>query len=353
MNSLFPDPQEEELKRKLLSRQYNPSIYDKPLIGNEQTAGIARNVEGGLMTLFGAAPNPKNDIATKIALLNYKDQLADNPLKDELMKSQINANNSVAQATAPEGFVKIGNKVERDPGFVTDEKKQNDLNGRLKLLTNDLDPSRYRSGAFGISKQVYDRGERLKALADQSNMQAGGADKRQMEEFAIGLNAMLSGSNTGAQQQVAALVPHTWWGGAQGIKEYLSNNPTGLDQQKFVGRMMETIDREMTVAKQQMDRTRYQRLAQYKDVLEKHKPEFEDTLQGAGMDPEEYYNWQKQGNPPISATGVDAFAAAKNGNTPNIPGGSNKIPSFNTLQEAEAQGYKGPAVIGGVKGVVS
>jgi len=260
--------------------------------------------------------NSEDDLSTKLALLNYKDQLSENPLKDELMKSQINANNAMATGDAPQGFVRAGGKIVSDPTFVSqqdsqkiEDKKTSDYEKRLGQLNKDIDPSRYRAGAFGDSKKVFDRGERLQTLGEQAqNLQKGGADKRQMEEFAIGLNAMLSGSNQGAQQQVQALVPHTWWGGAQGIGEYLTNNPTGLGQQKFVQRMLDTISREQEVAKQQMDRTRYARLTQYKDILEGHKQDFEDQMRGF--------------RPPISATGAETFKAAKGGQTPNIPGGN-------------------------------
>lgn len=170
---------------------------------------------------------------------------------------------------------------------------------RLTALGDALDPSKARAGAFGVSKQVYDRAERLESLA--SAYKDGNLDSRQVEELAIGLTAMLSGANTGAAQQVKSLVPNTIWGNAQKVKEWLVNEPQGLQQQQFVSRMLGSISREKSTASDQIKRTQFQRIGRYADLEQKNPDGFSNALQSAGIDPQEYQQWKKGGYKPMSA----------------------------------------------------
>lgn len=170
---------------------------------------------------------------------------------------------------------------------------------RLTALGDALDASKQRAGAFGVSKQVFDRAERLQTLA--SAFQSGNLDSRQIEEMAIGLNAMLSGSNTGAQQQVKALVPSSIMGNAQKFKEWLVNEPQGTNQQAFVNRMLGSIEREKATADDQMKRTQFQRAMKYQDLEKSNPDEFYNALQSVGRDPEEYKSWKKGGFKSIDA----------------------------------------------------
>ena len=170
---------------------------------------------------------------------------------------------------------------------------------RLTKMGEALDPSKSSRTPLGLSKQVFDRAERLETLA--SAFSDGNLDSRQIEELAIGLNAMLSGSNTGAQHQVESLVPKSVWGNTQKLTEFLTNAPRGTGQQEFVKRMLGSIGREKLTAADQIKRTQFQRLSQFQD-LEKDAPdEFKNTLQSFGVDPAEYQSWKKGGFKPMSA----------------------------------------------------
>lgn len=170
---------------------------------------------------------------------------------------------------------------------------------RMTQLGDALDPSKQRGGAFGVSKQVFDRAERMETLANA--YKDGNLDSRQIEEMAIGLNAMLSGANTGASEQVKSLVPRTIVGNTQKFKEWLTNDPQGLQQQAFVQRMLGSIGREKATAGDQMKRTQFQRIARYADLENKDRDGFENTLRSSGVDPDEYRSWKKSGYKPMSA----------------------------------------------------
>ena len=189
------------------------------------------------------------------------------------------------------------------------EKQNQYTQKRLTALGDALDPSKQRQGSFGVSKQVFDRAERLQTLANA--YADGNIDSRQMEEIAIGLNAMLSGSNVGAQSQVAALVPKTAMGSWQKLKEWLVNEPQGTAQQEFVRRMMGSVEREKKTAADQMKRTQLQRIARYHDLEKTSPDEFYNTIQAAGLDPEEYRQWKAGGMKPIDAVQTQAEMPAR------------------------------------------
>ena len=117
MNNMFSsDSTDEDLKNQVLLRALSnkkPKAYGKPLIGNEQTAGVARAAHNGLMSFFGGTPQFKQDetdnsskLSDQIALLNYKDSLKDPEdeiLSRRLKESQIGAYDAMANATPGEG----------------------------------------------------------------------------------------------------------------------------------------------------------------------------------------------------------------------------------------------------------
>ena len=212
---------------------------------------------------------------------------------------------------APERL-KNPEKTEADKG--REEKR---LDDRVTTMGKDLDPSAFRAGAFGVSKQVFDRSERLESLLGAvDSMQKGDADSRQIEELAIGMNSMLSGSNSGAQETIKGLVPKTVYGDSRKLQEWLTNNPTGTGQKEFVKRMRGTIEREAQTAQDQIKRTRYQRLAKWDDVRTKDPERWDSVARSFDVDPGEYDKWVKGGRKPMGAGGdkgdkSDPYAAYK------------------------------------------
>jgi hypothetical protein len=170
---------------------------------------------------------------------------------------------------------------------------------RFAEFSKAIDPSGQVRGPLGVSKQVFDRAERLESLA--SALPDGNLDSRQVEELAIGLNAMLSGSNTGAQRQVEALVPRSVWGNVKKLTEFLVNNPQGTQQQAFVKRMLGSIAREKQTAADQINRTQFARIAGYSDLEKADPVRFGEVLQSQGVDPETYKQWKSSGFKSISA----------------------------------------------------
>ena len=207
------------------------------------------------------------------------------------------------------------NLADRKPFDIqTSEKNAQFHAKRFTQLGDALDPSKARAGAFGTSKQVYDRAERLQTLANA--YRDNNLDSRQVEELAIGLNSMLSGSNVGAASQVEKLVPKSIMGDKQKLMEWLTNEPKGTNQQEFVKRMLGSIEREKNTASDQIKRTQFERIARYGDLENADPDEFINVLQSAGVDPMEYKSWKKGGYKKASAVQAPEAGGASSGLTP-------------------------------------
>lgn len=67
--------------------------------------------------LGGGKPNDTENDYAKLYAKEAIEKQFENPLNDELKKAQIGAYNSMASAEVPDGFVRVGNKIEKDPTY--------------------------------------------------------------------------------------------------------------------------------------------------------------------------------------------------------------------------------------------
>lgn len=161
---------------------------------------------------------------------------------------------------------------------------ENDNKDAMKLQDTLSKGWTGRSGQAGQVQGKINAAERAQQLLDQISTQKDGADSRQIEELAQSTAALLGGG-TQASSRVDALVPHTFWGKAQGLKEYLTNSPQGLGQQDFQKRLADTIAREKQVAEDQKRQYQIESLAGH-DRLRKNNPDlYERQLRAAGIEP--------------------------------------------------------------------
>jgi hypothetical protein len=293
---------QEERQRRLQNDQRMQSLLtnqtDQKLQGDLEQAGGPSKALTPAMRLVEATTDEKGYLRPKFEVVQPKPKA----LQSKEYQDASGANRIGSYDANTGKFIQSPNdplapKTSAELGF--GEKQDQYNQKRLTALGDALDPSKARAGAFGVSKQVFDRAERLKTLA--SAFPDGNLDSRQIEELAIGLNAMLSGANAGAQRQVEALVPSSIVGNGQKLAEWLTNEPHGTNQVAFVQRMLGSIDREQSTAADQIKRTQMQRVARYAD-LERSSPDaFYNVLESAGLDPQEYKKWRAGGYKPMSA----------------------------------------------------
>lgn len=111
----------------------------------------------------------------------------------------------------------------------------------------------------------------------------------QLQELVIGVNKMLGGSE--AHGAIEALVPKNINMNATAIKDWITSEPHGVNQQKFVDLMAHTLDREKLQAENTIKAAQIKKLkSQYSD-LEKTAPDrFNQFLSTYGITPEQYKN---------------------------------------------------------------
>lgn len=141
-----------------------------------------------------------------------------------------------------------------------------------------------RSGQAGVVQGKLVSAEAAQQLIDQGKTQQGGLDSRQIEELAQSTGKLLGGGAT-ASARIDALVPHTLMGKAQTLQEYLSNNPTGANQQAFVDRMAETVAREKALANNQKLQFQIEGLPSHARLKNSNPTLYNSILQSKGIDP--------------------------------------------------------------------
>jgi len=249
-------------------------------------------------------PQIQANVESQISKLNIPEQF-----KSSLLDHVRQPGNAVAYERAmSEGVIK--NEIERN----SPQKPISEIQGlRLSQAADQRDVDRFTSfnkhidpsaapvrSALGVAKNGFERAERLESLA-KAFKNGNNLRDAEIEELAIGLNAMLTGGAQGARSQVEALVPKTAIGNVSKLKQFLTNNPEGMNQKKFVDRIAGTIEREKNTMAEQMKRAQFARISAYSDLADVYPQRFNESLLSNNIDPEEYAAWKAGGSKTISA----------------------------------------------------
>lgn len=160
------------------------------------------------------------------------------------------------------------------------EKKEGQLNKDIRQFGEALDPTKGRAGLFGDQYGILQRGERLKQLVNKAK---GGLNltPAESEELALGTARLISGAGGTSRSQIQALVPHSLTGESMKAIQWLTNKPTGSQQQEFVQRTMNLIDREQETARNELEKTINKRAKSYSHLSEDKPEEYNDILNTA------------------------------------------------------------------------
>jgi hypothetical protein len=157
-----------------------------------------------------------------------------------------------------------------------------------KQLDDHLDKGWTARGgvAAGNTQQTLNAAEKAEGLIAQGRGQTGGLDSRQIEELATSVQKLLSPGGSSASGRIEALVPHTFWGKAQSLREYLTNNPTGLNQGAFADRLAETVAREKAIADDQKKKFQIEGLPAHNKLKQMAPDQYNAILRAKGIDPD-------------------------------------------------------------------
>ncbi len=163
-----------------------------------------------------------------------------------------------------------------------------------KAMGEDLDPNRARSGEMGKNQGRVNAADRINTLLQQ--FPDGNIPQIQTRELASSVASLLSNGSQIAIQQINELVPHTMAGSATKISEWVTDNPTGMQQQKFIKMYADTANREKATAQKQITQGQFKKAYSTHHKLKEMSPDdfYQNLSTATGLDPEEIQKMEAQ-----------------------------------------------------------
>lgn len=160
-------------------------------------------------------------------------------------------------------------------------KTQQDDENRLVKLGDAMSTEKMRSGSVGQMSQSLAGIGKLKALMTGYK---GNLTPQEWQEASIAWNRILTqGGVGGGEHSIEALVPHSLWGNIMGQIQWLTNNPTGTDQQEFAKRLQVGMDREEKYATGYVNKYKVGRLMDFQDVAGRKSDDVRMKLESQGI----------------------------------------------------------------------
>lgn len=193
-------------------------------------------------------------------------------------------------------------------------------------LVDDINPNRARSGELGKLQSRINAAGRVDALYAASQ---GNPNPVQMRELGTTVANMLTMGSQTAVAQIDELVPDTMKGDSNKIKQWLSNNPTGLEQQQFAKQYFELAGRERKQSAHQLKLAQYDAIAK-KAHLEGQNPSMFKQLFRGDLKQDEYQKFIVNGGTLPDETDAAAKATAwvndpANANDPRLQAVKNSL----------------------------
>ncbi len=159
-----------------------------------------------------------------------------------------------------------------------DAKTNKDFMQLANKLTSETAGSRT---AFGKAANVIRSADSVEALINQMG-DPNNIDKRQMQEIARNLDAMLT-AGAATVSGANKLVPASAAGDLSTLQEYIQGIPKGAQQGEFVKRTLETIRRERGVAEGQIQKAQGKVLSGYSHLKEKDADRYNEMMKTFGL----------------------------------------------------------------------
>jgi len=164
-------------------------------------------------------------------------------------------------------------KIAATKALLLNEAANKEFTKMSEKLTSEIASSR---SAFGKGANIVRSAEAIEKLVE--GIDPKDIDVRQITEIARNLDAMLS-QGAATISGTKKLIPSSFAGDAAKIAEYITSQPKGARQGEFVKRMIETVEREKELAKQQIVRTQNKILSGYGHLKEKYPERYNQILQ--------------------------------------------------------------------------
>lgn len=155
-------------------------------------------------------------------------------------------------------------------------------------MGKDLDPNQAKTGNMGKSQAMVNAADRVDALFAQYPDY--NVPSIQTNELSGALAGLIGGGSAQSQHQIDTLTPSTMRGDANKIASWITGNPRGLEQQKFMKAMHETALRERSTAQNQVNLAKMQRVSKWTKLKQASPDDYEAMLLGAQLNPDDFDN---------------------------------------------------------------
>lgn len=170
--------------------------------------------------------------------------------------------------------------------YKIDNADARETNKEVKALKDDLDPNKARGGNLAKSQAMINSADRVQTLFSQ--FPDGNIPAAQTHELASAVASLVSGgSSPQSQQQINSIVPSSARGNAEAMISWLTNEPRGQQQQKFMQLLQHTAEREKALAQRQVKIAQIQRLSAYENLKQKNPKIYNGILSAYGISPDE------------------------------------------------------------------
>jgi len=150
-------------------------------------------------------------------------------------------------------------------------------------MTTDINPNKVRSGNLAKTQAVVNASERINTLFNQ--FPDGNIPDNQTYELATATAALLGGGTVQGQEQIKHMMPTSAHGDAMKAASWLTGNPLGLEQQKFIKLLRTTAEREGHTAGLQVKNAQVQALAPYGKLQDGDPKTYNRILSSFQIDP--------------------------------------------------------------------
>lgn len=163
-------------------------------------------------------------------------------------------------------------------------RQETSKNRRAMDFKKDLVADKAAGGAIGqVGKALYSI-ERAEALIKPDKLGKVNLNPLQMRELSTAVARVISGGGTTAVSQIEELTPHTVGSNTAKVVEWLTNEPKGANQQKFVHMFKDMLSREKQVLNEQRKQF-IKTVAPAHQAFKKENPElYKEMLEGEGLD---------------------------------------------------------------------
>jgi hypothetical protein len=226
--------------------------------------------------------------------------------EQEFRQSQerhMSAEERFRQQQLAQGRFIVSAPTANSPGFITDAHtgtshpmlpqptgasgqplSQKQIEKEFTELTDKISTSRGRGNLNMEQQKRLNASERIKAIAMNPDGSPRDLSPGLMTELA-GASAGLITGGSPAEHTIAAMTPSTVGSDWAKIQQWLSNEPHGTSQQKFVQTLLDQAKREEDVIRPQIQSAQLQAVPNYAHLSKVDKRRYEGILKAAGLDP--------------------------------------------------------------------